>query len=135
LRVSAAGDDPLLALALAHGVGHIAFATAHPSLLGFVRPSVARKFRLLAPTIAHGVGQRFFLAISASVGRLFELPGDVLKRPEPASIATGVGKNPDSLSQMGSAGVRRRNDSPLRIEPHRGQVSKNRSQSSRSEHW
>ena len=47
----------------------------------------------------------------------------------------GVGQNPDSLSQMWSAGVGRRYDTPLRIEPQRGQVSKNNSESPRSERW
>jgi hypothetical protein len=36
---------------------------------------------------------------------------------------------------MGSAGVGRRKHSPFDIEPHRGQVSENSSESPRSEHW
>jgi hypothetical protein len=46
-----------------------------------------------------------------------------------------VGQNPDSFAQMGSAGVGCRKHSPFDIEPHRGQVSKNSSESPRSEHW
>jgi hypothetical protein len=46
-----------------------------------------------------------------------------------------VGHNPDALSQMGSASIRRRDDTPLCIEPHLGQVSENLSKPSRSEHW
>jgi hypothetical protein len=36
---------------------------------------------------------------------------------------------------VGSAGIGRRYDTPFRIEPHFGQVSKYSSESARSEHW
>jgi hypothetical protein len=46
-----------------------------------------------------GVGNKFFLAIIASVGRFFA-PSDalVLNRPDPESIPTGVGNNPKPIS-------------------------------------
>jgi hypothetical protein len=78
-----------------------------------------------------GVGHNFTSALNFGSPRLFHFP---FVRSI-ASSATGVCQNPDALAQMGSAGICRRNDSPFRIEPHRGQVSENSSESPRSEHW
>jgi len=47
----------------------------------------------------------------------------------------GVGQNPDSFSLVVGADGMRSQHSPFRIEPHRGQVSKDNSKSSNSEHW
>jgi hypothetical protein len=46
-----------------------------------------------------------------------------------------VGQNPDPFPFVIGAAVGRRKHSPFRIEPHRGQVSENSPESSRSEHW
>ncbi|VXB23597.1 hypothetical protein BURKHO8Y_110237 [Burkholderia sp. 8Y] len=164
LRMSAAGDDPLLALA--HGVGHMFLRaiiakvgrSAAPALglllirplpasiaqgVGYIRDETAsisvppsRPLRgvirpPLSARLAVGVGQSFTSALSFGSPRLFDLPAV----RSIASSATGVCQNPDPLSEMGSAGIGRRNDSPFRIEPHRGQVSENSSESPRSEHW
>jgi hypothetical protein len=123
-RVSAAGDDPFEALA--HGVGHCFTAVRRfnpPSRPLFPGPPV--------PSLFVGVGHNFTSALSFGSPRLFHFPAF----RSIASSATGVCQNPDSFAQMGSAGIGRRYDSPFRIEPHRGQVSKNSSESPRSEHW
>jgi hypothetical protein len=123
-RVSAAGDDPFEALA--HGVGHCFTAVRRfnpPSRPLFLGPPV--------PSLFVGVGHNFTSALSFGSPRLFHFPAF----RSIASSATGVCQNPDSFAQMGSAGIGRRYDSPFRIEPHLGQVSKNSSESPRSEHW
>jgi hypothetical protein len=51
------------------------------------------------------------------------------------SEAFGVGKNPDSLPDVGSAGVGSRYNSPPTVVPQRGQVSENSSEPPRSECW
>lgn len=52
-----------------------------------------------------------------------------------ASMQLGVGSNPDSFSTVLGAKLGSSQHSPLRIEPHRGQVCKDSSKSSNSEHW
>jgi hypothetical protein len=56
----------------------------------------------------------------------------------PALSATspdrGVGKNPDSLSLVGSPGVARSHNSPSCIEPHRGKVKQDQSKPSSHKH-
>jgi hypothetical protein len=56
-------------------------------------------------------------------------------RPPFQSSASGVGNNPDSLSLVRGANGGCSQNSPLRIEPQRGQVPENSSKSPRSEHW
>lgn len=46
-----------------------------------------------------------------------------------------MGKNPDAVPPMIGANVGRSQHAPLRIEPERGQVSENSSESPRSEGW
>jgi hypothetical protein len=82
-------------------------------------------------SLATGVGHNLASALNFGSPRLFHLPA----ARSIASSATGVCHNPDALSQMGSAGIGRRKHSPFNIEPHLGQVSKNSSESPRSEHW
>jgi hypothetical protein len=45
------------------------------------------------------------------------------------------GNDPDPLSKVGSSDIGSSQHSPSSIEPHRGQVSENHSESSNSEHW
>jgi hypothetical protein len=47
----------------------------------------------------------------------------------------GVGQNPDSFSDVRSAGVVRSEHAPFRIVPQRGQIPENNSKSAKSEHW
>jgi hypothetical protein len=42
----------------------------------------------------------------------------------PVSDATGVGHKPESFALVGSGNVVRSNNTPCRIEPHRGKVGK-----------
>jgi hypothetical protein len=49
--------------------------------------------------------------------------------------AVGVRQDPNSLADVGSAGIVRPQDTPFRIEPQAGQVSENSSKPPRSEHW
>jgi len=52
-----------------------------------------------------------------------------------ASLAAGVAQDPNSLADVGSAGIIRPHDTPFRIEPQDGQVSENSSKPSTNEHW
>ncbi len=54
---------------------------------------------------------------------------------EQTTVQVGVGHHPDSFSLMIRPGIDRAQNSPLRIKPHRGQVSKYVSKPPRSEHW
>ena len=81
-----------------------------------------------------GVGSLFRIstwALSFGSPRLFHLPFALLTE----SSATGVCHNPDSLSDMWGAKVVCSQHAPLRIEPHRGQVSENSVKPPRSEYW
>jgi hypothetical protein len=59
--------------------------------------------------------------------------------PEPerpfTSVALIVGKYPDSLTLVRCAGMVRSDNSPFRIEPHRGKVTEHPLKSSTNEHW
>jgi hypothetical protein len=50
-------------------------------------------------------------------------------------IVVGVGHNPDSVPLVRGAHVGSSQHVPARIKPDRGQISKNGSESERSEHW
>lgn len=59
-----------------------------------------------------------------------------LKRPGCShEISVSVGNNPDSFSSVRGANGGSSQHSPPCIKPHRGQVSKHGSESSKSEHW
>jgi hypothetical protein len=51
------------------------------------------------------------------------------------SLALGVGHNPDAIPLMGRTGVSCRYNSPPRIIPQRGNVSKHSVESSNNKHW
>ncbi len=92
-----------------------------------------------APSADLGVGHHFTASLIvmlrfAPLGR-FPEGGSLLVRPPVPIDASGVGQNPDALSDVGSAGIIRAQHTPLRIEPHFGQVSENSSKPSTNEHW
>jgi hypothetical protein len=123
---------PRFSASLALGVGHLRAETASISVppsrpfLGVIRPP-------FDPRQAVGVGQ--YSGVFICWAKLLPLIASVILPPRELSEALGVTHNPDALSQMGSSGIGRRYDTPFRIEPQRGQVSKNSSESPRSEHW
>ncbi|WP_230945003.1 hypothetical protein [Burkholderia vietnamiensis] len=85
LRVSAAGDDPLLALA--HGVGHIPLRAIIASVGRSAAPRLGLLLiRPLPASIAQGVGYNFTSALNFGSPRLFHLPS----LRSIASSATGV---------------------------------------------
>ena len=51
------------------------------------------------------------------------------------SVAKGVGQYPYSLSDVRRPGIVSAQHAPFRIEPHRGQITEDDVQSSKSEHW
>lgn len=55
--------------------------------------------------------------------------------PRCPSLALSVGSDPDALSLVRGTNVFRSQHSPLRIEPHRGQVSENSAEPPRSKNW
>jgi len=83
-----------------------------------------------SPSAAFGVGHP--VAAPASPFRGFVES----KSPRfSASFAFAVGQHEDSFAEMRRADSVRAEHTPLRIEPHRGQVAKNVSESSRQETW
>jgi hypothetical protein len=93
---------------------------------------------------AVSVGSSPTLLVLPSARRRRTLPVEVTKRSSVvelapvllASNALRVGSNdPDSISLVGGTHGVRAEHAPLRIEPHRGQVTKDDSESSSSESW
>jgi hypothetical protein len=69
-------------------------------------------------SLAHGVGHIFAAAANPLRG--------LLKSKSPrfsASFARGVGHNPDTFPDVGSANVNRSDNAPSRIIPHRGKIT------------
>ena len=81
-------------------------------------------------SLAVGVGQVLIATTVSRFGNRFTRSGalstaaGVIVAPI-AEHARGVGHDPDAFPQVGSANVCRRNNSPLRIIPERGQVAEN----------
>ena len=73
--------------------------------------------------------------MAPSVGRNAAPSLSLRLNNEPLSIVQGVGKYPDSLSDVRSSNIVSSQHSPPSIEPERGQVSENTSQPSKSESW
>jgi hypothetical protein len=88
----------------------------HSSHVGFGTPR-SQSFKLEQPPF-------FFARASASS-----------ERAPMASMQFGVGSNPDAFSTVLGAKLGSSQHSPLRIKPQRGQVCKDSSKSSNSEHW
>lgn len=118
----------------ATGVGHIRAAVARP------RPAFAdAPGRLLLP-VTVGVGHGSCLAIAPSVGRSVAPGLSERLNMLPLSTVHGVGytapgDDPDPLTKMRCPTVGRGKHIPSRIEPERGQVAENDSESPRSERW
>ena len=139
------------------GVGHIATAVCKliPVLL---LPSFAKSG---PAALAFGVGHIFLRAIVSRLGRILPVRPAAPPWFVPYELAAGVGniqarhpgcfimdglswfavavgvasQDPDPVPLVRCAGMVRAQHSPFRIEPHRGQVSENGSESARSEHW
>jgi hypothetical protein len=106
LRVRAAGDDPLDALA--HGVGHNPFRAINPSVGRSLAPELALLFIRPPPeSIAHGVGNMRADSASIKVPPSRPFVG-VTRPPLSARLAVGVGQNPDALAEMVGATIGRR---------------------------
>ncbi len=88
----------------------------HSSHVGFGTPR-SQSFKLEQPP--------FFFARASAAS----------ERAPIASMQLGVGSNPDSFPSMLGAKLGSSQHSPLRIKPQRGQVCKDSSKSSNSEHW
>ena len=83
-----------------------------------------------------------FLVAGFPVSTSAENRSFVMIEPIDASALVGVGHafpvsrdDPDPVTLVRCPGMVRSEHSPLRIEPHRGQVSENDSEPPRSEHW
>jgi hypothetical protein len=77
---------------------------------------------LLRPSLAVGVGHRLNLAMAPRVGRSCAPSLSERLKRLPVSRVTGVGKKPDSLSEVWRSNVGRSKASPFNIEPEFGQV-------------
>jgi len=97
---------------------------SHSTHVGFTRPSIAGSPTNKVITVSKFGGLR---GASANASRV--ILEDI------ALHARGVGQNPHSLSDLGSAGISRAQHSPFRIVPQRGQVSEYDSEPPRSEYW
>lgn len=51
------------------------------------------------------------------------------------AVSVGVGNNPDTFPKVGRSDCGGRNNRPLRVEPHLGQVPENGAHSSRKQPW
>jgi hypothetical protein len=112
------------------------FASPASPFLGFH----ASKSPRFSASFASGVLQ-FFAALSKLIctfrpsGRSPFVAMSSGRFVRPPFGVHGVGHNPNSFTLVRGTNVGSGNNSPLRIEPQRGQVSENSSKPPRSEHW
>ena len=84
-------------------------------------------------SLACGVGHIFCFCSLPSISSASPLPYPSVVLP--GSCARSVGHNPDSVSSVRSTCVDCSHNSPSRIIPHLGKVSKHSVESSKSKHW
>jgi len=123
------GPAPAPVWSLQVGVGHLLGVFTIWTKLWPVMASVIVPPRWASDAL--GVAQRMTCALNFGSPLLLIFPLALFTQ----SSATGVCQNPDSLSMVRGAHIGRSHNSPLRIKPERGKISKHLVKSSRNESW